>query len=123
MIRFSLIVLRSFGIASVLFVLFPAFLQAQNAGRVAEWVESYRLSGDFQTVQPLTLTQERSDLQNVVDNATLLETDVAALNHLLTTAPLTLTFSVPNAYGEKLELELVQVNLLTPEFSLGTLGA
>lgn len=123
MTRFSLIILRSFGIASVLCFLFPDVSQAQNAGRVAEWVESYRLSGDFQPVQPLTLTQERSDLQNAVDNATVLETDEAALNHLLTTTPLTLTFSVPNAYGEKLELELVKVDVLTPEFSLGTLGA
>ena len=122
MIRFSLIVLRSFGIASVLCFLIPAVSQAQNAGRVAEWVESYRLSGDFQPVQVLTKTQERTDLQNVVANATVLETDANALSQLLTTRPLTLTFSVPNAYGEKLELELVKTELLTPEFALGTLG-
>ncbi|HRI60299.1 MAG TPA: M12 family metallo-peptidase, partial [Saprospiraceae bacterium] len=123
MIRFSLIILRSFGIASVLCFLIPAVSQAQNAGRVAEWVESYRLSGDFQPVQALTMTQERSDLQNVVANATVLEADVAALNQLLSTRPLTLTFSVPNAYGEKFELELVKTEVLTPEFTLGTLGA
>lgn len=123
MTRFSLIVLRSFGIASVLFLLLPAVSQAQNTGRVAEWLESYRLSGDFQSVAPMTATQERTDLQNVVEKATVLETDKTALNQLLTTAPLTLTFSVPNAYGEKFELELVKVNLFAPEFSLGTLGA
>ena len=35
------------------------------------------------------MTQERTDLQNVVDNATVLEADEAALNQILTTAPLT----------------------------------
>lgn len=123
MIRFSLIVIRSFGFASVLCLLFPALLQAQNAGRVAEWLESYRLSGNFQPVQLLTATQERNDLQNVVDNATVLKPDQDALNQLFQTAPLTVTFSIPNAYGENIELELVKVDLLAPGFSLGTLGA
>lgn len=122
MIKFPLIVLRSFGIASALFFLFPFVSQAQNAGRVAEWLESYRLSGDFQPVQALTMTQERSDLQNVADNATVLEADAAVLNQILNTAPLTLTFSVPNAYGETFELELVKVDLLSQDFTLGTLG-
>lgn len=123
MIRFTLITFRSFGIATVLCFFLSSALQAQNTGRVAEWLESYRLSGDFQPVQPLTLTQERNDLQNVVDNATILEADAAAFNQLLNTAPLTLTFSVPKVDGETLELELVKVELLTPEFTLGTLGA
>jgi len=120
MIKFPLIVLRSFGIASALFFLFPFVSPAQNAGRVAEWLESYRLSGDFQPVQALTMTQERSDLQNVAGNATVLEADAAALNQILNTEPLTLTFTVPNAYGETFELELVKVDLLSQDFTLGT---
>ncbi|MCW5922314.1 MAG: fibronectin type III domain-containing protein [Saprospiraceae bacterium] len=123
MTRFSLIVLRSFGIASVLCLVFASALQGQQAGKVAEWLESYRLSGDFQTVQPLVATTDRSALQTVVDNATILEADLTALNQLLKTAPLTLTFSIPNAHGANFELELVKVDLLAPDFSLGTLGA
>jgi hypothetical protein len=119
MTRFSLIVLRSFGVASLL-CFFAAFSQAQTANRVAEWLESYRPSGDFLPVQLLTATQERNDLQPVVENATILELDFAALNQLLKTAPLTLTFSIPNAYGEKFELELVKVDVLAPEFTLST---
>lgn len=120
--RFALIVLRSFGIAAVLFLLSSPLLQAQNASRVAEWVESYRLSGDFRPVQALSVTQERADLQSVVDKATILETNPATLNQLLTETPLTIQFTVPNAYGENFELELVKVDLLAPGFSLGTLG-
>ncbi len=119
MTRFSLIVLRSFGIASLL-CFFAAISQAQNANRVAEWLESYRLSGNFQQVQPLALTTERNDLQSVVENATILQPDKAALSQILKTAPLTLTFSLPNAYGENFELELVKVDILTPEFFVGT---
>lgn len=120
--RFALIVLRSFGIAAVLFMLPSSFLQAQNAGGVAKWVESYRLSGDFRPVQALSVTQERADLQSVVDKATILETNSETLNQLLTETPLTIQFTVPNAYGENFELELVKVDLLAPGFSLGTLG-
>lgn len=119
MTRFSLIVIRSFGVASLL-CFFATFSLSQNANRVAEWLESYRLSGDFQPVQLLTATQERNDLQPVVENATILEPDFAALNQLLKTAPLTLTFSIPNAYGENFELELVKVDVLSPEFTLST---
>lgn len=122
MTRFSLIVLRSFGIASVLWLLLPTGSSAQNAGYVADWLESYRLSGNFQEVQMLTVTQERTDLQSVVENATILEPDQAVLQQLLQTAPLTLTYSVPNAYGENFELELVKTELLAPGFTLGTLG-
>lgn len=119
MTRFSLIIIRSFGVASLL-CFFATFSLSQNANRVAEWLESYRLSGDFQPVQLLTATQERNDLQSVVENATILEPDFAALNQLLKTAPLTLTFSIPNAYGENFELELVKVDVLSPEFTLST---
>lgn len=122
MTKFTLIISRPYTIASLFFLFFISALQAQNTGLVAEWVESYRLSGDFQRVQPLTLTQERNDLQSVVDNATILELDASALNQLLNTAPLTLAFSVPTASGELLELELVKVELLSPDFALGTLG-
>ncbi len=122
MIRFSLIILRPFGIASVLCLLLSTISQAQNAGNVANWLESYRSSGGFLPVQTLNISQERSDFQNVVDKATILQPDQAALEDLLETAPLTLTFTVPNAYGEKFELELVKVDLLAEGFALGTLG-
>jgi len=123
MTRFSLIALRSFGIASLLCLLYPAVSSAQNAGYVAAWLESYRLAGSFQPVQMLTVTRERTDLQSVVSNATILEPDAAAQNQLLQTAPLTITYSVPNAYGENLQLELVKTDVLAPGFTLGTLGA
>ena len=120
--RFALISLRSFGIALAVFLFQPATSSAQPANRVAEWLESYRLSGDFREVQALTQTQERTDLQSTVDNATILEPDLNTLNELRQTAPLTLTFTIPNAYGQNFELELVKVDLLAPGFTVGTLG-
>ena len=122
MTRFSLITLRFFGITSVLIMLLPAVPQAQNAGYVAEWLESYRLSGSFQQVQMLSVTQERADLQSVVDHATILKPDQASLNQLFQTAPQTITYTIPNAYGETFELELAKTEVVAPSFSLGTLG-
>ena len=122
MTRFSLIIVRSFGVAAVLCLFLVTNSQAQNAGNVANWLESYRLSGGFLPVQPLTISQERTDFQNVVENATILQPDFDVLKQLRETAPLTLTFTLPNAYGENFELELVQVDLLAAGFTLGTLG-
>lgn len=122
MTRFSLIILRSFGVASVLLLLLPAVSQAQNTGHVAEWLESYRLSGSFQQVQTLSVAQERSDLQSVVDQATILEPDPVATDQLLRSAPMTITFSIPNTYGSKFELELVKTDLLAEGFTVGALG-
>ncbi|MBK7936882.1 MAG: fibronectin type III domain-containing protein [Lewinellaceae bacterium] len=123
MTRFSLIIVRSFGLASVLSLLSATILPAQTTGYVAEWLESYHLSGSFQQVQMLSIAQERTDLQTVVDQATILEPDPAVLNQLLQTAPLTITYTIPNAYGETFELELVKTEILAPGFTLGSLGA
>jgi len=117
---------RSF--ASLLLVLsfvLPAFSQQNPGARspVAEWLESYRLSGDFSPVNIFSLNTERSDnLENTVSNATLLDMNDQALDELLHVAPATLRLQVPNKDNESFDLELVKVDILAPGFTVGTLG-
>lgn len=121
----ALINFRSF--ASLLLVLsfvLPAFSQnSETRSPVAEWLESYRLSGDFSPVNIFSLNMERSDnLENVVANASLLDINEQTLDELLHVAPATLHLQVPNKENAPLELELVKVDILAPEFTVGTLG-
>lgn len=108
----------------VLSMVLPAFSQNQTSiSPVAEWLESYRLSGDFAPVDIFNLNMERSsDLENAVHNASLLNLNDQALDELLHVAPATLRLQLPNKENLPLELELVKVNILAPEFSVGTLG-
>ncbi|MCB0543315.1 MAG: fibronectin type III domain-containing protein [Lewinellaceae bacterium] len=122
MTRFSLIIIRSFGIASVLFFLLPAVPQAQQAGYVEKWLESYRQSGSFQQITAFTVDHERNAPPSAVDRATLMEPDQNAMYQLLQSSPSTITFIIPNAYGSDLELELVKTDILAPGFSVGELG-
>jgi hypothetical protein len=122
MMKSFLIAFRYFALVPVLSFLLPAFLTAQNTGYIADWLESYRLSGDFQTISLLDIAQHQTDLRQVADHTTQLTLNQPALNQLLSTAPATLTFYIPNAYGETFALELVKTNILAPGFSLGTLG-
>jgi hypothetical protein len=122
MLNFLLIKIRHFIILLVLSILLPAVSSAQNTGAVAKWLETYRLSGDFQPVQLFDKVQDRSDLKAVVDHASILSLDRNQLKQLLETAPLTLQFQIPTSSGETYTLELAQVDILAPEFSFGTLG-
>lgn len=122
MLKSFLISIRSFALLPVLSFLLPVFAQAQNAGHVAEWLESYRFSGDFSSVNMFDLAEERTDLQTTLEKSSILTLDQPTLTKLLTEAPLTLTFSIPTTYGETFSLELVKTDILAPGFSLGTLG-
>lgn len=108
----------------VLSIVLPAFSQNQTSiSPVAEWLESYRLSGDFAPVDIFNLNMERSsDLENAVSHASLLNLNDQALDELLHVAPATLRLQLPNKENLPLELELVKVDILAPEFSVGTLG-
>lgn len=103
---------------------FPAFSQSSgNRSAVADWLESYRLSGDFTPVNLFSPNTERSDdLENVVANASLLDINDQALDELLHVAPATLRLQIPYKDNAPMELELVKVNILAPEFTVGTLG-
>ena len=119
-----LITSRSFtSLLLVLSFLLPASLFSQTQHPVAEWLNAYRNASDFRPVQMLTLNADRSDLEGTVANASILSADEDALDELLHQAPATITFSIPQRDGAVLELELAKVEILAPEFSLGTKGA
>jgi hypothetical protein len=122
MMKSSLIAIRSFVTLLMLSALLPAIPQAQNTGAVAKWLESYRLSDDFQSVQLFDKVQDRSDVKAVVDHASTLSLDRNQLSQILETAPLTLQFQIPTSSGETYTLEMARVDILAPEFSFGTLG-
>lgn len=121
----ALIIRRSFAsLLLVLSTLLPVFSQNNTAlPPVAEWVESYRISGDFSPVDVFSIATERSDnLQNVVENATLLDINEQAVDEILHVSPTTLRIQIPNKENAPFDLELVKVDILSPEFTVGTLG-
>ncbi len=121
--RFSLI--NAFVSPSVLLVLsflLPARLHAQSAGGVATWLDSYRLSGSFQPALLLHPDNDRASAPDVVESATMLNLDQPNLENLLSAPRQTITFTIPNAHGDNFDLELAKVDILSPEFTLGTLG-
>jgi Metallo-peptidase family M12/Secretion system C-terminal sorting domain len=118
-----LITSRSFtSLLLVLSFLLPASLFSQTQHPVAAWLNAYRNVSDFSPVQMLTLTSDRSELEGAVSNATILGADEDALDYLLHQAPATMTFFIPQRDGAVLALELAKVEILAPEFSLGTKG-
>ena len=106
----------------VLSLLIPAFLSAQSAGAVATWLETHRLGGSFQPVELLSQNQDRSGTPSAVEYATMLDLDQPNIENLMRAPQPTITFTIPNDHGDNFELELVQVDLLLPAFSVGTLG-
>ncbi len=118
-----LITSRSFtSLLLVLSFLLPASLFSQTQHPVAQWLNAYRNAADFRPVQLLTPIADRPDLERAVTNATLLGADEDALDEFLHQAPATITFSIPQRDGAVLALELAKVEILAPEFSLGTKG-
>jgi hypothetical protein len=104
----------------MLLLFLPKGSQAQNAPKpVAEWLESCRAYTDFTPVAPFKKTLERSDLQQVVENASVLNLDPNSVAALLEVSAPALRFAIPSADGE-IELELVQVEILTPDFFVST---
>lgn len=111
---------------AVLFYLFLSFflpknLPAQNTPKpVAQWLEQHRAFTDFKPVALFQSAQERADLQSAVENAKVLNMDQDGLGELLQAAPQALRFAIPTADGEQIELELIQVEILAPGFSVST---
>ena len=73
----------------VLSVCLPAFSFTQNTGNIANWLESYRLSGNFPAFQLLRAAQDRSDLPLVADHLTQFSLDAAQLAKIQKAAPTT----------------------------------
>ena len=105
----------------VLSLLLPVILPAQTSYPVANWLDTYRLGGDFQSVE-LLHTNDRVAAPAVVNYATMLDLDQTNLENLVSTSPNTISLTIPNIHGDNFELELAKVAILTPEFSVGTLG-
>jgi len=110
---------------AVLFYLFlilflPNNLQAQDALKpVAAWLEGYRNFADFKPIALFQKAQERSDVQLVAGNSSILNLDETAVADLLKAAPQALRFVIPTADGT-IELELAQVEILAPDFFVST---
>ncbi len=121
--RFSLITPPLPSILLVLSLLLPAFMHAQSAGAVAIWLETHRLGGSFQPVELLRQNQDRSGTPSAVEYATMLDLDQNNIENLMLAPQPTITFTIPNDHGDNFELELVQVDILLPDFSVGTLGS
>jgi|GEM_PF-3204153 len=104
-------------LAGLLFL--PTIKAQQSLKPVAQWLENARTYADFQAVSVFQKSQERSDLTPIVEGATLLSLPQEALASLLQTAPQALRFVIPTADGD-LELELIQVEILSPDFLLSS---
>ena len=122
MYKFLLISLRSITFSLVLSLMLPMSLSSQTAHPIAEWLNDLRTTADFHQVSLLSLNNDRSDLEHIVSNATILSSDDEALDVLLQTVPSTLTFPIPLSDGSVLELELAKVQILAPQFLVGTKG-
>jgi hypothetical protein len=123
MYKFLLISTRFFStFFLVLCFAFPISISAQTPHPVAEWLNSFRSTADFHQVSLLSLNNERSDLEQIVSNATILASDDEAIDKLLLSAPTTLTFPISLSDGSVLELELAKVEILAPQFMVGTKG-
>ena len=104
----------------LLLLVLPMGSQAQNAPKpVAEWLESCRAYTAFTPLAPFQKILERSDLQQVVENASVLNLDPNSVAALLEVAAPALRFAIPSADGV-IELELVQVEIQTPDFYVST---
>ena len=106
----------------VLSLLLPAILPAQTSYPVADWLETYRVGGDFQPAELLHTNADRTDAPAVVTYATMLDLNQTNLQNLLHASPATISLTIPNAHGDNFELELAKVDILRPEFTVGTLG-
>jgi hypothetical protein len=115
-----LIKFRSF--VFLLALLVPAFSFTQNTRNIANWLESYRISGNFPAFQLLSAAQDRSDLPMVADHLTQFRLDASQLAKLQKAAPTTLSLQIPQTNNSPVVLELAQVDILGPDFKIGTLG-
>lgn len=112
---------RSF-VAALLGLLLSFQIQAQSSGALAQWLSSYRSAGDFPQTSLFNTPQERDDLPLLADQLTQFHINAPKLAALYESAPTTLALSIPQMNGNPIELELARVEILAPEFKIGTLG-
>jgi hypothetical protein len=93
------------------------------AQRPIELVEAYQIQGkEFKEIELLEVSNSKSlaevatELQNSPYD--ILEVDMLALEQLLKEAPKMMQFNIPTTTKGVLEVELVQVNLFTPDFQV-----
>lgn len=120
---------RSFAFVAVWMVwtaLFPAAAQTASGhptlNPIQQNLETYRHTGNIQPVQLWKVSRHLTDLRDAVSNATLLELDANATYFVWENAPEAISLELPNVYGEDFKLEMAKVDILAPDFKLGTLG-
>lgn len=97
------------------------FAQGQTSPKpVAAWLESFRTVADFKPLDLFQRIAEPEDLQTAVEKASVLRLNPKDLESLRLAAPQALLFAIPTAEGATIELELIQVEILSPEFSVKT---
>ncbi|MDX1910981.1 MAG: M12 family metallo-peptidase, partial [Saprospiraceae bacterium] len=113
---------RPFTVLFHLFLLlfFSAGALAQQTSPVANWLDACRPFTEFQSVELFQPLSARTDVESVVGNAGVLQLDASKLAHLYQTAPTALRFSIPNGDETTIELELAQVEILSPDFKLSS---
>lgn len=99
-------------------------IQSINAipNRIALMIEERRQLSKFEETQSFQLNKDLSNntFYSQVDDAVMLELDVAQLENLRQENPLNILFKVPVATGKYIELELTQVNIRAEGFQRKT---
>ena len=99
-------------------------LGAQNLNKVADRVQQLKSSnGDFKKVNFFEIKKDDSkeqEMKLVATDAVVLSLDIEKLKTEVASAPEALEFRLPISDGSEIELELVKVNLFTPDFVVNT---
>jgi hypothetical protein len=104
-------------------ILFAFVSMAQSIKPVAQKISDRRLlKENFEPAQLFEITaaakQKSEQLKNTVGNSTVMEFSRIAAQVVLQTKPENLSFRIPSGADKSIELELVRVNLFTPDFSV-----
>lgn len=112
--------LRAAVFMMVLFGFFAANGQSRN--RMSVLVAETKLTQTFQSASLFNLTQDES-LSSFVKDGSALLLDAGKLQQLMQQKNKALTLSIPTQSGKVYELELVNVDITSADFKVGTKGA
>ena len=113
---------------TLLFAVFTLISYSQNFSDVkpVDLVQSQKTSDSFESVDPFTLAVQKksqvTELNGLTSEFDILNVSKSQLNQLLSGAPTSMTLNVPTETKGLIELELVQVDIFTPDFEV-TLGS
>ncbi len=110
-----------------MFLSYSGFSQ-QNEKAISKMVKTYKEAGV--TFAPVNLFQStrtsaegRDDIQEVVSEATILKLNQQALRTAIDANKTAISLEVPSLYRQDLVLELVQVDIFAPGFTVRTSGS